>query len=226
MDPSREVPGTLLEAVQFFSDFENCKTFMTALRWPNGVRCPSCRSDRVSWLASVRRWQCRKRHSRRQFTLKTGTIFEDSPLPLSKWLPAVWLIVNAKNGISSYEVGRAIGVTQKTAWHMGHRIRTALQTGSFDVLSGEVEVDETFIGGKARNMHIAQRKRRITGAGGKDKTAVLGMLERGGPVAVKVVNSRKKRELQPEIKARVVAGSALYSDELKSYEGLEEHYAH
>ena len=224
--PQPDLPKTLLEAVGYFNDFDRCKDFMVALRWPNGVRCPHCGCDRVSWLSTVRRWQCSRRHPHRQFTLKTGTIFEDSPLPLSKWLPALWLIVNAKNGISSYEIARAVGVTQKTAWFMGHRIRAALHAGSFKKMTWEIEVDETFIGGKARNMHNAQRKRRIHGTGGMDKTAVLGMLKRGGEVRAMVIGDRRKATLQREIKKHVAAGSALYTDELKSYAGLDAMYAH
>jgi transposase-like protein len=145
---------------------------------------------------------------------------------LDKWLTALWMIVNDKNGISSYEIHRALSVTQKTAWFMAHRIRLALQTGSFAKLGGEVEVDETFIGGKARNMHVAQRQRRITGTGGKDKTVVMGILERGGEVRTVVVDSRKKKALQGEVRKHVEAGSALYSDPLLSYEGLVSEYAH
>ena len=221
-----DAPKTLLDAVRHFSDYQNCHDFMVALRWPKGVTCPQCGSDRVTWLAKQRRWKCRTKHPRQQFTLKTGTIFEDSPLALAKWLPAVWLIVNAKNGVSSYEIHRSIGVTQKTAWFMGHRIRAALHAGSFAKLVGEVEVDETFIGGKARNMHAPQRKRRITGRGATDKTAVLGVLERGGEVRAMVVPDRKKRTLQTEVKKHVAAGSALFSDELMSYHGLDALYAH
>ena len=221
-----DTPKTLIEAVRFFSDFDNCKEFLVSLRWPDGVRCPECGSERISWLAATRRWQCSKRHPCRQFTLKTGTIFEDSPLGLDKWLPAVWLVVNCKNGISSYEIARAVGVTQKSGWFMGHRIRLALHTGSFDKLMGDVEVDETFIGGKARNMHTEKRKRRITGTGPTDKTAVLGILERGGTVRTMVVSNRKKKTLQKEVRKHVAAGSALYSDALKSYDGLEREYAH
>ncbi len=221
-----DAPKTLLDAVAHFADYQNCHDFMVPLRWPDGVRCPTCGSDRVSWLSTVNRWKCAVKHPCRQFSLKTGTIFEDSPLPLAKWLPAVWLIVNAKNGISSYEIHRAIGVTQKTAWFMGHRIRAALHAGSFDKLTWEVEVDETFIGGKARNMHNAERKRRIHGTGGADKTAVLGMLKRGGEVRAMVIGDRKKATLQGEVKKHVAAGSALYTDELKSYQGLDAMYAH
>src|SRR3989441_4011499 len=145
---------------------------------------------------------------------------------MDKWLAGIWLLANCKNGISSYEVGRDLGVMQRTAWFMMHRIRKAMQSGSIMKASGEVEVDETFIGGKARNMHIAQRKRRITGTGGKDKTAVVGFVERGGKVQTVVVENRKKKTLQAEVRNRVEAGAALYSDELKSYEGLEGQYAH
>ena len=221
-----DAPQTLLDTVRHFSDYQNCHDFMVALRWPNGVTCPQCGSDRVTWLAKQRRWKCRTKHARQQFTLKTGTIFEDSPLGLDKWLPAVWLVVNCKNGVSSYELARSIGVTQKTGWFIGHRIRLALQAGSFAKLAGEVEVDETFIGGKARNMHLAQRRRRISGRGAIGKTAVLGVLQRGGEVRALVVEDRRKRTLQTEVKKHVAAGSALFSDELLSYDGLEALYAH
>jgi transposase-like protein len=174
-------------------------------------------------LANARLWKCYEKHERPKFSLKAGTIFEDSPLGLDKWLAAVWLIVNCKNGISSYEVGRDLGISQKSAWHLLHRVRFALHQGSFDkMLCGEVEADETFIGGKARNMHPGKRQRRITGTGGKDKTAVMGILERGGKIRTAVVPSRKKKALQSEVRKHVEAGSALYTDALKSYEGLDE----
>jgi transposase-like protein len=158
--------------------------------------------------------------------MKVGTIFEDSPLGMDKWMVGFWLLVNCKNGISSYELGRDLGIMQRSAWFMLHRLRLALQDGSIMKMSGEVEVDETFIGGKARNMHVAQRKRRITGTGGKDKTAVVGFVERGGKVQTVVVENRKKKILQAEVKKRVEAGAALYTDELLSYEGLAGEYAH
>ena len=220
-------PKTLQEAILYFADFENCRQFLMDLRWPDGkVACPTCGSNHVVWLASVRRWKCYSKHEKPQFSLKTGTIFEDSPLGLDKWLTALWLLVNCKNGISSMEIGRHLGITQKSAWFMAHRLRFALHHGSFDKLTGEVEVDETFIGGKARNMHIAQRKRRITGTGGKDKTAVLGILERGGKVRTQVVGDRRKKTLQGEVQKHVEAGAALYTDALLSYEGLASKYAH
>ena len=222
-----DAPKTLQQAVIYFSDFDRCQQFMIDIRWTDGkVKCPICGSASVSYLKNQRRWKCVEQHERRQFSLKVGTIFEDSPLGLDKWFVALWLVVNCKNGISSYEMARDLGITQKSAWHMNHRIRLALQEGSFELLGGEVEVDETFIGGRARNMHIAQRKRRITGTGGKDKVAVLGMLERGGKVRTTVVENRKKQTLQAEVHAHVEAGSALYSDELLSYEGLAAKYAH
>jgi transposase-like protein len=218
---------TLQEAIAFFSKPENCHAYVVERRWPDGkVTCPRCGSDNVAWQPRYNRWQCNLRHDRRQFTLKTGTIFEDSPLPLSKWLAAMWQVVNCKNGISSYEVHRAIGVTQKTAWFMDHRIRLALRMCSFEKMSGQIEVDETFIGGKSRNMHVAQRQRRITGTGGKDKTVVMGIVERGGEIRTVVLPDHKKKTLQGEVKKHVEAGSALYSDELLSYDGLEADYAH
>lgn len=215
-------PKTLQEAVVYFSSPVNCREFLVARRWPDGVICPRCGSQKVAFLEKYNRWQCSQAHSQRQFTAKTGTIFEDSPLPLSKWLAAMWQVVNCKNGISSYEVHRAIGITQKSAWFMDHRIRLALKSSGLDKLSGHVEADETFIGGKARNMHASKRALRITGTGGKDKTAVMGILERGGKVRTSVVPNRKKTALQAEVRKHVEAGSALYTDALKSYEGLGE----
>ena len=158
--------------------------------------------------------------------MKVGTIFEDSPLGMDKWMMAVWLVVNCKNGVSSCEIARDLGITQKSAWFMDHRVRRALQEGSFEKLAGEVEVDETFIGGKARNMHIEKRARRITGTGSKDKVPVMGILERGGKIRTKVVPNRKKKALQAEVREQVEAGSALYSDALLSYEGLASDFAH
>jgi transposase-like protein len=219
-------PQSLQEAVIHFADPANCMKYMVARRWPNGVECPRCGSKKVVFSEKFNRWQCGSHHERRQFTLKTGTIFEDSPLGLDKWLPAVWLLCNCKNGMSSWELHRAVGVTQKTAWFMLHRVRLALQGNNGDKLFGEVEVDETFVGGKARNMHASERARKITGTGGKDKAVVMGMLERGGEVRAMVVENRRKSELQKQIREHVRVGSALFTDELKSYEGLEADYRH
>lgn len=229
MKSENEEPKTLLEAIRYFSDQDNCLKYVVARRWPNGVSCPTCGRTDVVFLANQRKWQCKSTHPKRQFSAKVGTIFEDSPLGFDKWLPAAWMLSSCKNGVSSYELHRALGVTQKTAWFMLHRIRRAMQTGSFWKLGGggsEVEVDETFIGGKARNMHPAKRERRISGTGGKDKTAVMGILERGGEIRTKVVANRKKDLLQDEVRNNVEKGTALYTDSLLSYEGLDAEYMH
>ena len=199
-------PTTLQEAIVYFSDAANCREYLVARRWPEGVTCPRCGSKDVIFLEKYNRWHCRAKHTAPQFTLKTGTIMEDSPIGLDKWLMAMWQIVNCKNGISSYEVHRAIGITQKSAWFLDHRIRLALTEGSFEKLSGHVEADETFIGQKARNMHKSVRARKITGTGGKDKTAVMGILERGkgdkhSKVRTSVIPNRKKSALQAEVTA-------------------------
>ena len=219
-------PKTLQEAMLYFANPVNCREYLVARHWPNGVTCPRCGSQNVLFLEKYNRWHCREKHNAPQFTLKTGTIMEDSPIGLDKWMTAMWQIVNCKNGISSYEIHRALGITQKTAWFLDHRIRLALTSGSFEKLTGEVEADETFIGGKARNMHVGKRQRRITGTGGKDKTAVMGIMERGGKVRTVVIANRKKKALQAEVKKHVEAGSALYTDALLSYEGLAGDYAH
>ena len=224
-----KAPKTLQEAIIYFADADNCLSYMAAHRWPEGVECPTCGRKDVSYLANQKKWQCKSGHAKRQFTAKVGTIFEDSPLGLEKWLPAVWIITTAKNGVSSCEIARSIGVTQKTAWFMLHRIRKAMANGSMMKIGGnggEVEADETFIGGKARNMHVSKRERRITGTGGKDKTAVMGLLERGGQVRATVISSRKRQVLHAEVKKHVEAGSALYTDSLMSYAGLGAEYAH
>lgn len=219
-------PKTLTDAIRHFASPDNCREYLVSRRWPNGVACPTCGGKTVYFDSSRNGWECKTRHPQRKFTLKTGTIFEDSALGLDKWLPAVWMIANMKNGVSSHELARSLGVTQKTAWFMLHRIRLALQNNSGGKLGGEVEVDETFIGGKARNMHIAQRKRRITGTGGKDKTAVMGILQRDGSIRTVVVENRKKKTLHTTIDKHVEAGAALYSDDLRSYDGLPSKYAH
>jgi transposase-like protein len=224
-------PKTLQEAILYFSDPANCREYLVARRWPDGVTCPRCGSKNALFLEKYNRWHCRERHDAPQFTLKTGTVMEESPIGLDKWLMVMWQVVNSKNGISSCEVAKAIGVTQKSAWFMDHRIRFALGMDSGEKMSGHVEADETFIGGKARNMHASKRARRITGTGGKDKVPVMGILERGkdgkpSKVRTAVVPNRKKSALQSEVRKHVEAGSALYSDALQSYNGLEREYAH
>jgi transposase-like protein len=221
-------PKSLQEAIVYFSNPDNCIDYIAIRRWPNGVVCPICGASKVSAFNPTRRtWKCGSHHPKREFSVKVGTIYEDSPIPLDKWLTATWMLTNCKNGVSSYEIARDVKVTQKSAWFMLQRIRLAMQDEFFgSKLGGEVEVDETFIGGKARNMHVSERKRRITGTGTKDKTAVMGILERGGKVRATVVATRKKHELQAEVYKHVTAGAALYSDALMSYYGLAQDYAH
>lgn len=221
------LPAGLMEAIRYYSDPLVCVNEVAAIRWPHGPVCPRCHCKAHSFLKTRMIWKCRG--CKKQFSVKVGTIFEDSAVTLDKWLCAMWMLANDKNGVSSYEVGRALRVTQRTAWFMLHRIRYALHHGTFEKMSGECEADETFIGGKARNMHVDKRKRRITGTGGKDKTAVMGILQRGqdcSKVQTTVVGSRKRKELQSEVRKHVEAGSALYTDALLSYEGLASEYAH
>jgi transposase-like protein len=218
-------PKTLKDAIVYFADPDNCLAYLAYYRWPKGVVCPNCGSKNVSFVASRRYWQCKTRHPKAQFSVKVGTIFEDSPLGLDKWLPAMWLIANCKNGISSYEIARDLGITQKTAWFMMHRVRLAMQE-SGGMLSGEVEIDETFIGGKARNMHAAKRREKIHGRGPGDKAIAFGMVERGGRVRASSALSRQAEDLQPTIREHVEAGAAIFTDELKSYQGLDADYQH
>jgi transposase-like protein len=227
-------PKTLQEAIVYFSNPERCRDYLIARRWPNGVTCPRCDSDKVVYQPKYNRWQCSSHHDRRQFTLKTGTIFEDSPIKLDKWMMAMWMIVNCKNGVSSYEIHRAIGVTQKTAWFMDHRIRVALGLEPSEKLSGEVEVDETYIGGKARNMHRSKLAKRVaefaTPHTGRNqnigKVAVMGLLERHGQIRTMVVADTKRRSLHGNVSSHVEAGSNVYTDALRSYNELDREYVH
>jgi len=223
-------PQTLVEAIRAFADQDVCLQYMTALRWSDGVCCPRCGSARVRFIATRRQWECREGHPTPRFSIKTGTIMEDSPLALDKWLIAIWMEANAKNSISSYEVHRALKITQKTAWFLQQRIRLAMQTGGFfQKMSGTVEADETFIGGKARNMH--KGKRQAKGRGAVGKTAVMGLLERHSDeghskVHTVVVGNTKRRTLQPIIREHVEPGANVYTDALKSYAGLEPEFVH
>ena len=193
-----------------------CLQFLAFIRWPEGVvKCPICGSEKVHFLVNQRRWKCSNKHDRPQFSVKVGSIFEDSPLGLDKWLPAVWQVVNCKNGISSYETARALGVTQKTAWFMNHRIRLAMQAGSFEKMRGIVEADETFIGGLARNMHKDKKAEKIHGTGGAGKELVVGLLDREtGKVHVTNVKDRKKNTFQAHVRDHVASGAEQHTDEL------------
>ncbi len=224
MDTESRPPRTLLEAIRYFSDPDRCLAFMVSLRWPDGIRCPRCDSESHTFLTTRRLWKCKG--CQKQFSVKVGTIMEDSPIGLDKWLTAIWLIANAKNGISSYEIHRSIGVTQKTAWFLLHRIRLAMQTGTFQKLAGQVEVDETFIGGKARNMHASKRAEKIKGRGPTGKVVVMGLLKRHGEVRTRVVDDRGRETLHGGIHEHVEAGSEVFTDALASYTGLDPEYVH
>jgi transposase-like protein len=219
-------PKTLQKAIQYFSNPDNCIEFLIALRWPDGiVKCPRCDSDKVTYLAKSRVWKCYGKHDRAKFSIKVGSLMEDSPIGLDKWLAAIWLIANAKNGISSYEIHRAIGVTQKSAWFLLHRIRRAMQEGSFAKLVGSVEVDETFIGGLARNMH-ANKRPKLSRNGIVGKVAVMGLLERQGKVRTVVLDGLTQEHLQPNVHKHVEQGSNVFSDAHGGYTGLESAYVH
>ncbi len=222
-------PKTLQDAIVYFSDPQRAFDYAVKLRWPTGkVRCPRCNSAKNYFIKTRRLWLCRG--CDKQFTIKVGTIFEDSPLGMDKWMAAFWMLCNCKNGISSMEVHRALGITQKSAWFMLQRIRLALQDDFFGKKLGsgpdsEVEVDETFIGGKARNMH-KDRRAKLTGRIDDDKAVVVGFMERGGQVRTQIVTRRRKYNMQPLVREQVQAGAAIYTDALKSYIGLDDDYKH
>lgn len=233
---AEQFPETLTEAVKYFADPDKAFEFMKSLRFPDGkVCCARCGAgpERVSFLSTRKVWKCLE--CKKQFSLKVGTIFEDSPLGYDKWFPAFWMIVNAKNGISSCELARAIGVTQKSAWHMLHRIRLAVHEGTIEKMSGHCEADETYIGAKARTMNASQKVKRkaLFGkkTGGIAMTAVQGVLERGmregtSRVKCKVLKSTKKAEVQGNVREYVLKGSSVSTDALLSYQGLEADFIH
>jgi transposase-like protein len=228
MTKENGLPETLQEAIVYFGDEDNAFDLVKSMRWPDGhVACPRCGSDKAYFLAKYRLWKCGG--CKKQFSLKIGTVMEDSPIGLDKWLSAFWLIVNAKNGISSYEIHRALGVTQKTAWFLLHRVRLAMQNGSLMKFGNRVEADETFIGAKARNMHKGKRKAKGTGT--VAMTPVMGILERGNSdkpsrVFLRVTESTRKPELQGLVRSIVDKGSEVFTDALRSYDGLAEDYVH
>jgi transposase-like protein len=220
------LPKHLLQATRYFADPDVCVDFVAAMRWPQGVECPHCSSRKVSYLSSRRIWKCMNKECHKQFSVKTGSVFEDSPIPLDKWLIAVWLVVNCKNGISSYEIMRHLRVTQKSAWFMLHRIRLALREGNWEPLGGSdggpVEMDETFIGGKVQNMHKAKKPPKASkGRGIVGKAIVVGMLERKGRVRAEVVMDRTQPILHALMRKHLAAGTTLISDEWGGYRGTD-----
>ena len=235
-------PQTFQEAILYFADRKRCVDYLALRRWPDGKPvCPVCQRKDAKFLENQNRWQCKAIHHHRQFSVKVGTVMEDSAIALEKWLPAIWAIVNDKNGISSWELHRTLGVTQKSAWFMLHRIRLGMslnakrfgtnkKMGDGGEGDGAVEVDETFVGGRPKNMHRDRRLRYAqAGAigGTTGKTVVLGMLDRAArEVRAKVVPDLKRQTLQTEILRNVKYGSAVYTDELVAYEKLHWRYVH
>lgn len=232
MVSENSTPDTLLGAITYFADVETAIGFVAALRWPNGVICPRCDATGVSYRLSTRAlWKCRA--CKKQFSVKVGSIFEDSPIGLDKWLPAMWMLVNCKNGVSSYEIARDLGVTQKTAWFMLHRLRLAIHTKSFEKIGGTVEVDETYIGGKSRNMHKSKRERvgMKQGKNNAGKVAVMGLLDRHGKdghstIRMEVLGGLKRQTFQSRVREHVEVGSNIYTDAFLSYRGLQGDYTH
>ncbi len=222
-------PKSLQEAIKYFSDPDRALAYLIERRWPDGeVKCPTCGSGALLFLRNQKRWKCGTDHPRRQFSIKVGTIMEDSPIGLDKWLPAIWMVTNCKNGISSYELARDLDVTQKTAWFMLHRARLAMQgSAGGGKMGGTVEADETFIGGLARNMHKDKRAQKITGTGGKGKALVMGLLDRTTKkVRVKHLADRTMKTLHAEIHEHVTPGAEIFTDEWVAYNGLDKDFVH
>lgn len=219
-----EQSRNLTEAIRFFADPEDCIDSVAAMRWPDGKPvCPKCGKLDHYWLATQSRWKCKA--CAKQFSVKVGTVFEDSPLSLDKWLITLWMLVNCKNGISSYEVASTVGVTQKSAWFMLQRLRKVLQDEDRTKLNGQIEVDGSFIGGKARNMHNKKR-RKMMARSSRGKTIVMGLLKRGGQIRTAVIPDRHKPVMQSFIRDNVEVGSEVITDEFVGYMGLDNEYAH
>ncbi len=209
-----KTPNSLLEATRFFAEPETTVQYVAALRWPDGPVCPRCDGREHSYLKTRRVWKCKG--CQKQFSVKVGTIFEDSAIPLDKWMIAIWLIANSKNGISSHELARALGISQKSAWFVNHRIRLAMEAGSFDKLDGEIEVDETYVGGKISNMHQRDKKN------ARPKSIVVGAVQRGGVVRAAVIPVASKSLIRGHVTTNVDRAATVYSDMHPAYEALWE----
>lgn len=226
------LPSNLVEAIRYFADQDLCVQFVASLRWPDGPVCPTCGGTEHSYLTTRRVWKCKNKDCRRQFSVKVGSIFEDSAIPLDKWLVAIWLIANSKNGISSHELHRAIGITQKSAWFVLHRVRLAMRTGSWLRQDGEVEADETHIGGSASNMHESvKRDKKRSNTNKVAKTVVAGTLQRStetqvSQVNVQVIPDDSVRSIRAHVRTRVASQAKLYTDGHKAYGGLKHEYDH
>jgi transposase-like protein len=220
-----ETPRTLQEAIVYFFNPDNCVAYLSAKRWKDGVVvCPNCGSRGAKYMPSRRVWQCKTRHPKSQFSIKVGTIYEDSAIGLDKWLAATWMVTNCKNGVSSYEIARAIGVTQKSAWFMLHRIRLAMQDDGAEKIGGNgipVEIDETYIGGKPKNMHKKRRMRHHYGG----KAIVMGMLERDKQVRAAVIPAASRIALHSNIQKHITPGADIITDDWASYDGIGKNYA-
>lgn len=226
-------PRTLLEAIKYFADPDVALATMVELRWPNGVHCPTCGRSDVKFITTRRLWECKEKHPRRQFSAKVGTVFEDSPLGLDKWFAALWMVANCKNGISSYEMARALGITQKSAWFLDHRIRLAMKAGSIVKMDGEVEADESYLGGKVGNMHKWRRDKikATVGRGNTGKSTVMGIIQRkrgnrSSKVKATHIPDAKGVTLRQEIFKHVEPGSKLYTDAWQAYRGLVGDFQH
>jgi transposase-like protein len=218
-------PKTLQKAIQFFSDPERALEYMIAMRWPDGITCPHCSGKDHVFIKTRTIWRCKG--CKKQFSLKRGTIMEQSPLSFDKWVITFWTLANCKNGISSYELARAIGVCQKTAWFLLHRARHIMEQQDFSAkLDGVTEADEYYYGGEAANMHAKKREEKIKGRGGVGKVIVVGVMKRGGEVRVKIVPDTKKETVQKFVTDNVKEGSEFYTDSMPAYQGLDEKYIH
>lgn len=221
-------PRTLIEAIQYFSDNRRCVEYVKNLRWQDGVvKCPRCESTHVKELTTRQIWQCYG--CKKQFSVKVGTVFTDSALPLTKWLTGMWLVMNAKNGISSYEISRSLGISQKSAWHLGHRIREAMANGSIEKMTEKVETDAAYLGGSRKNW--SNEKRATTPAYVDNKTPIVAYVERNDEneiiqVRGNVVNDSSAETIQNDLRKNVAEGAVLYTDQSNVYTTLASDYWH